>query len=120
MGETNGNESVVFRFIPAFVSFRCTINRVYNAIFAHLFRPFRATDVRGGTFTQGGARRLRRLALPWANLFCPFGAWLVFDAGRFRRGLAGLFGAWRSVCGKAVSSGLGRSVRRPVDAIRSS
>ena len=39
-----------------------------------LSRPFRATDVRGWPFTQGGAPRLRRVALPWANLFCPFGA----------------------------------------------
>ncbi len=31
-------------------------------------------DGRGGPFTQGGARRLRCLALPWANLHCPFGS----------------------------------------------
>jgi hypothetical protein len=48
--------------------------------------PLQGDGRAGVPFTQGGARRLRRLALPWANLFCPFGAWVVFDAGRFRRG----------------------------------
>ena len=98
----------MFRVIPAFESFRRTVKRVCGASAAHLFRPFRATDVRGeGPFTQGGARRLRRLALPWANLFCPFGAWWLLDAGRFRRGVAGLFGAWRSVGVRPFLRGLG-------------
>ncbi len=78
--ETNGNESVVFRVIPAFKSFRRTIYRVCGPFVAHLFCPFRATACGGGPFTQGGARRLRRLALPWAKLFCPFGAWRFLDA----------------------------------------
>jgi hypothetical protein len=91
-GETNANESVAFRFIPAFVSFRCTINRVYNSVFVHLFRPFRAADVPGAPFTQGGARRLRRLALPWAKLFSPFGAWRFLDAWPVSSGLVGAFG----------------------------
>jgi hypothetical protein len=83
---TGKNESATLRLIAAFGRFRRTVSHVCGAFVAHLFRPFRATDVGGGPFTQGGARRLRRLALPWANLFCPFGAWVVFDAGRFRRG----------------------------------
>jgi hypothetical protein len=46
-------------------------------------------DERGvGPFTQGGARQLRRLALPWANLFCPFGAWGFLNAARFLPGMA--------------------------------
>jgi hypothetical protein len=73
-GETTGNESVVFRVISAFKSIRRMIYRICGAIFAYLFCPFRATDVWGWLLTQGGARRLRRLALPWAKLFCPFGA----------------------------------------------
>ena len=81
MGKTHANESATLRVIPAFESFRRTISCVYGAFVTHLSRPFRATDVRGGPLTQGGARRLRRLALPWANLFCPFGAWRVLDAG---------------------------------------
>jgi hypothetical protein len=84
--KTNGNESAMFCVIPAFGSFRRTVSCVYAAFAAHLFRPFRATDVGGGPFTQGGARRLRRLALPWANMFCPFGAWVVHDARRSLRG----------------------------------
>ena len=36
--------------------------------------------MRGWPFTQGGALRLRRVALPWANLFCPFGAGRFLDA----------------------------------------
>jgi hypothetical protein len=59
---------------------------------AYLFCPFRATDVGGGPPTQGGARRLRRLALPWANLFCPFGARAV----SWR--MAGFFGARPTQC----------------------
>ena len=91
-GKTNGNESIVFRVIPAFGSFRRTVSRVCGAFLVHLFRPFRATDVGGAPFTQGGARRLRRLALPWAKLFCPFGAWRGLNAARFRRGMAVLLG----------------------------
>ena len=79
--------------------------RVCVAFVADLFCPFRATDVQGWPFTQGGARRLRRLALPWANLFCPFGAWPFLGArpvssghgrslalGRILRGMAGPLG----------------------------
>ena len=40
-GETNGNESAMFRVIPAFESFRRTVSRVCGAFIAHLFRPFR-------------------------------------------------------------------------------
>jgi hypothetical protein len=43
--------------------------------------------VRRWPFTQGGARRLRRLALPWANLFCPFGAGRFLDAWPVSAGL---------------------------------
>ena len=62
------------------------ISRQIRAFIMQLFRPFRARYVRGWQITQGGARRLRRLALPWANLFCPFGAGRFLDAGRFLRG----------------------------------
>jgi hypothetical protein len=65
-GKMNTNEATTLRAIPAFGSFLRTISCVYSVFVAHLFRPFRATDVRGWLFTQGGARRLRRLALPWA------------------------------------------------------
>ena len=61
--------------------------------------PFRATDVWGWPLTQGGARRLRRVALPWANLFCPFGAGRFLDVwpvsagrGRYVWGMAILRG----------------------------
>ena len=61
--------------------------------------PFRATDVWGWPLTQGGARRLRRVALPWANLFCPFGAGPFLDVwpvsagrGRYVWGMAILRG----------------------------
>jgi hypothetical protein len=47
---------------------------VCGTFVAHLSRPFTETDVWGWPFTQGGAPRLRRVALPWANLFCPFAA----------------------------------------------
>ena len=86
-GKTNANESAALRLIPAINSFQLTISCVCGAFHPHLFRPFRATDVRGWPLTQGGARRQRRLALPWANLFCPFGQrceaffrrrWVVF------------------------------------------
>jgi hypothetical protein len=43
--------------------------------------------VRCWPLTQGGARRLRRLALPWANLFCPFGAGWFLDAWLVSAGL---------------------------------
>jgi hypothetical protein len=46
---------------------------VCGAFVAHLSRPFGATDVRGWPFSQGGAPRLRLVALPWASLFCPSG-----------------------------------------------
>jgi hypothetical protein len=52
-GETNGNESATTRVIPAFESFRRTVSRVCNAFAMHLFRPFRATDVRGGAVYPG-------------------------------------------------------------------
>jgi hypothetical protein len=45
-GETNGNELVTFRLIPAFKKFRRTVSRVCGAFVAYLFCPFRATDVR--------------------------------------------------------------------------
>ena len=35
--------------------------------------PFQGS-IQPATVTQGGAPRLRRLALPWAGLFSPFGA----------------------------------------------
>jgi hypothetical protein len=82
------NVSATSRVIQAFGSFRRTISCVYGAFVARLFRPFRAKDVQGWPFTQGGARRLRRLALPWANLFCPFGAWGFVNAARFLPGMA--------------------------------
>ena len=66
-----GVESAMFRVIPAFESFRRTVSRVYAAFIAHLFRPFRATDLGGRPLTQGGASRLRRDALPWAILSLP-------------------------------------------------
>jgi hypothetical protein len=44
-GKPNGNESAMFRVIPAFESFRRTVSRVCGASLAYLFRPFRATDV---------------------------------------------------------------------------
>ena len=74
------NESATSRVTSAFGLFRRSVSRVCDAFVAHLPRSFRATHVRGWPFTQGGARRLRRLALPWANLFCPFGAGRFLDA----------------------------------------
>ncbi|MEY4178707.1 MAG: hypothetical protein RLY70_2281, partial [Planctomycetota bacterium] len=55
-GKTNANESVTFRMIPAIISFQPTISCDCGAFHPHLFRPFRATDVRGWPLTQGGAR----------------------------------------------------------------
>ena len=81
------NESATSRVTLAFGSFRRSVSRVCGAFVAHLSRPFRATDVRGWPLTQGGARRLRRLALPWANLFCPFGAGRFLDAWPVSAGL---------------------------------
>ena len=43
--------------------------------------------MQGWPLTQGGARRLRRVALPWANLFCPFGAGRFLDAWPVSAGL---------------------------------
>ena len=101
-GETNGgDDSVVFRVISAFESTRRMIYRVCGPFVAHLYCPFRATNVCGWPRTQGGARRLRRLALPWANLFCPFGARAV----SWR--MAGFFAAWPIRLGQGDSSGLG-------------
>jgi len=94
MRKTNANESAMSRVTSTFGSFRHSVSCVYGADMAHLSRPFRATDARRWPFTQGGARRLRRLALPWANMFCPFGARRFFDAGPFLRGMAGPVEAW--------------------------
>jgi hypothetical protein len=91
--KTNANESVTFRVIPALGSFRRSVSRICGAFAAYLFRPFRATDLGGGRpLTQGDVRRLRRLALPWANLFCPFGAWRLPIAWPVSSGLGGPFG----------------------------
>jgi hypothetical protein len=46
-GETNANESVVFRVISAFKSIRRMIYRVCGPFVAHLFCPFRATACGG-------------------------------------------------------------------------
>jgi hypothetical protein len=86
------------RVTLAFGSFRRSVCRICASFVAHLWlicgsfvahlsRPFRATDVRGWPFTQGGAPRLRCLALPWANLFCPFGAGRFLDAWPVSAGL---------------------------------
>jgi hypothetical protein len=56
--------------------------------------------VRGWPLNQGGALRLCRVALPWANLFCPY--W----AGRF-------LDAWLDSAGLVV-------LRAPADVIRPS
>jgi len=74
------NESATFRETSAFGSFRRSVSRVCVAFVAYLSCPFRATDVRGWPYTLGGALRLRRVALPWANLFCPFGVERFLDA----------------------------------------
>jgi hypothetical protein len=50
--------------------------------------PLQGDGRAGGPLTQGGARRLRRLALPWANLFCPFGAGRFLELGPFLQGWA--------------------------------
>jgi hypothetical protein len=82
-GETNGNESAMFRVIPAFESFRRTVSRVYAAFIAHLFRPFMATDV--------GGRRLPRATLggcaaslcPGLTCFAPSGHRVFSTLGGF-------------------------------------
>ena len=73
-------ESAKSRVRSAFGSFRRSVSRVCVAFVAYLSCPFRATDVRGWPYTLGGALRLRRVALPWANLFCPFGVERFLDA----------------------------------------
>jgi len=99
MCKTNANESVTFRVISVLGSFRRSVARVCGVFAAYLFRPFRATDLGGRPLTQGDARRLRRVALPWANLFCPFGAGPFLDVwpvsagrGRYVWGMAILRG----------------------------
>jgi hypothetical protein len=85
--KTNGNESATTRVIPAFESSRRTVSRVCDAILAHLFRLFRATDV---CVFEGGGRRLPRAALggcaaslcPGLTCFAPSGHW-------------GFLGAWQ-------------------------
>ncbi len=84
----NGLRSVSFRHLGHF-------DERFMALVSHFSRICFAPSGRrtwGGPFTQGGAQRLRRLALPWANLFCPFGAWGGLNAARFRRGMAVLLG----------------------------
>jgi hypothetical protein len=63
------------------------------------WRPFVSPlqgDGHGGgrlpPFIQGGAPRLRRVALPWANLFFPFGAGRFLDAWPDSAGGKLLFG----------------------------
>ena len=48
--------------------------------------------MRGWPFTRGGALRLRRVALPWADLFCRLGAGQFLDSWPFSAGLVVLWG----------------------------
>jgi hypothetical protein len=72
-GETNGNESVAFRVILAFKSFRRIIYRFCGPFVAHLFRPFRATDVWGGRLPRAALGGCAASLCPGLNCFAPSG-----------------------------------------------
>ena len=71
--KTNANESVAFRVIPTFGSFRRTISCVCGVFVAHLFCPFRATDVRVGRLPRAALGGCAASLCPGLICFAPSG-----------------------------------------------